>query len=119
VARAFVEAVRRAATVGRAYDLAGPDVLTLRRFYRILSRVLLGREKRLIPVPTVAVRAGAWLAAHLVSNPPVTPDEVRMLLAARPCDTRPMTEAFGVEPAGFEPTLAAYADELKAAAGLA
>jgi len=119
VARVFVAALGRDATVGRTYDVGGPDVLTLRQFYRTLSRVLLGREKRLMPVPTFAVRAGAWLAAHLMANPPVAPDEVRMLLAARPCDIGPMTEAFGVEPAPFEQTLAAYADELKAAAGLA
>ena len=119
VARVFVAALGRDATIGHACDVGGPDVLTLRQFYRILSRVLLGREKRLMPVPTFAVRAGAWLAAHLLSNPPVAPDEVRMLLAARPCDIGPMTEAFGVEPAPFEQTLASYADELKAGAGLA
>ena len=119
VARVFVEALRRNATVGRTYDVGGPDVLTLRQFYRTLAGVLLGRRKRLMPVPTFAVRAGAWLAAHLTPDPPVTPDEVRMLLAARPCDTRPMAEAFGIEPARFEETLAAYAHELKAAAGLA
>ena len=119
VARVLVEALGRDVTVGQTYDVGGPDVLTLRQFYRTLSRVLLGRRKRLMPVPTFAVRAGAWLAAHLASDPPVTPDEVRMLLAARPCDTRPMAEAFGIEPARFEETLAAYAHELKAAAGLA
>lgn len=115
----FVEAPRRDATIGHVYDVGGPDVLMLRQFYRILSRVLLGREKRLMPVPKFMVRAGAWLAARVVANPPVAPDEVRMLLAARPCDIGPMTEAFGVEPAPFEKTLAAYADELKAGAGLA
>jgi len=118
VARLFAVALRRHATAGQTYDVGGPDILTLRDFYRTLARVLLGREKRFAAVPTPLVRAGAWLAAHVASNPPVTPDELRMLQAARPCDTRPAAEAFGFEPAPFEPTLAAYAGELRAAAGL-
>lgn len=119
VARLVSAALRQEAAIGRTFDVAGPDVLTLRDFYRTLARVLLGREKRLVGVPRAIVRTGAWLAAHLVADPPVTPDQLRMLEASRPCDIRPMVEAFGLEPARFEATLAAYAAELKAAAGLA
>jgi NADH dehydrogenase len=118
VARVFVEALRRDATVGRTYEVAGPDVLALREFYTIVSRVLLGREKTLVSVPAFLVRAGAAAAAMTLAHPPVTRDELRMLEESRPCDIRPMVEAFGFEPARFEETLAAYAPELKAAAGI-
>jgi NADH dehydrogenase len=116
VARVFVEALQRNATVGREYAVAGPDILTLREFYTILSRVLLGRPKRLMPVPAFVVRATAAAAARTMAHPPVTPDELQMLEESRPCDIRPMTEAFGFEPARFEETLAAYAAELRQAA---
>jgi len=119
VGRAVAAAVARGAGAGRTVEMGGPDVLTLREFYTILSRVLRGRPKRLVPVPTALVRLGAWAAGRVLADPPVTPDELTMLLAARPCDTGPMREAFGFEPAPFEPTLAGYAGELRAAAGLA
>jgi NADH dehydrogenase len=119
VARTFVKALRLRPTIGQAYNLAGPDVLTLREFYRTLSRVLRGKPKPLVPVPTFLVRAGAWALAKILDDPPVTPDELTMLREARPCDIRPFVEAFDLQPAPFEQTLKDYADELAEAAGLA
>jgi len=119
VARLFAAALGRDVTVGRTYDVAGPDVLTLRVFYRTLARVVLGREKRFLPVPRFLVRAGAWVASHVLSDPPVTPDELRMLEAARPCDAAALRRDFDMQPAPFAATLEVYADELKAAAGVA
>jgi len=119
VAGVAAGALARGATIGRTYAVGGPDVLTLRAFYRTLARVLLGRQKMLLPVPRFAVRTGVWLAARVLANPPVTPDELRMLEAARPCDTGPVQNDFDRQPAPFEDTLKAYADELKAAAGIA
>ncbi|MFO8013399.1 MAG: complex I NDUFA9 subunit family protein [Phycisphaerae bacterium] len=118
VARLAAGALGRDVTVGQAYAIGGPDVLTLRAFYRTVSRILLGREKMLLPVPRVAVRAGAWVASHVLANPPVTPDELEMLEAARPCDTAPVERDFEMQPAPFESTLTAYAEELKRAAGI-
>jgi len=118
VAAIAAGALARDATVGRVYDVGGPDVLTLRAFYRTLSRVLLGREKRLLPVPRFAVRGGAWVAGHVLASPPITLDELRMLEAARPCDTAPLAHDFGMQPAPFEDTLREYADALKASAGI-
>lgn len=118
VARSVAACLARGSTVGRTIDVAGPDALTLRRFYTTLARVVLGREKSAVPVPTFLVRAGAWAAGAMLANPPVTPDELRMLLAARPCDIRPMIDALGFRPAGFEETLMRYAPQLRTAAGL-
>jgi NADH dehydrogenase len=118
VARYFVAALGLDAAVGRTFEVAGPDILTLRDFYHILSRVLLGAPKTLVPVPAFLVRAGAAAAAKTLVNPPVTPDELQMLDESRPCDTRPLIETFRFGPAPFEPTLAAYAAELRQAAGI-
>lgn len=117
VAHLCAEALKRSETVGRTFDVAGPDVLTMKDFYKTLARMLFGREKRCLSVPLGLVRAGARVAARLLANPPVTPDELTMLLAARPCDIGPMAEAFAFKPAPFEPTLVRYAEELRAAAG--
>jgi NADH dehydrogenase len=118
VAHLCAEALKRNATVGQTFEVAGPDTLTMRGFYKTLSRVLFGKEKRCLPVPLGLVRMGARVAARLLADPPVTPDELTMLLAARPCDLRPMAAAFDFEPAPFEATLARYAEELRAAAGV-
>ncbi len=119
VAELIARALERPATVRRTVDVGGPDVLSLRRFYRLLGRAVRGREPWFVPVPTPLVRAGAWGASKLTRTPPITPDEVTMLQAARPCDIRPMADLFELEPAALEPTLARYADALKRAAGLA
>jgi uncharacterized protein YbjT (DUF2867 family) len=119
VARLMAGALGLSATVGRTFEVGGPDLLEFREFLQIIARVILGREKRQLPIPTFAVRAGAWVAAHTVHDPPITPDELRMLLAAVPCDIRPMLDAFAVQPAPFEATLASYAAELRTAAGIA
>jgi NADH dehydrogenase len=118
VAAACAAALARPATVGRTVDLGGPDILTLRGFYRRLCLAVLGREKMLVSVPEFVVRMGASVAGAMLTNPPVTPDEITMLDAARPCDIEPMKEAFGVDPAPFEPTLQSYAPALCRAAGL-
>lgn len=119
VARVCAGALARDGTIGRTYDVAGPEVMHLATFYRTLARVLLRRAKWCVPVPTVLVRLGARVAVRLLKDPPVTPDELAMLLAARPCDIRPMCEAFDLEPTALETALTLYAGELKAAAGLA
>lgn len=118
VARVFAEALRRDATAGGAFDVAGPEVMTLRDFYHTLSRVLLGHEKATLSVPAGLVGLGARVLGAVMDEPPVTPDELTMLQAARPCDIGPMVEAFGFEPARFEPTLFDYADSLRALAGI-
>jgi len=118
VASVAAGALGREGTVGRAYDVGGPDVLTLRAFYRTVSRVLLGREKWLFPVPRFAVVGGAWLASRVLANPPVTPEELRMLEAARPCDTAPVARDFDMQLAPFEDTLRGYAEALRTAAGI-
>jgi NADH dehydrogenase len=118
IAELCLRALDRPATAGRTYEVGGPQVLLLREFFAVLSRVLRGRSKTMIPIPTPVVRLGAWLDAKLSSDPPITPDELKMLLAARPCYTRPMEVDFGLAPRPFEETLSEYADELKEAAGI-
>ncbi len=118
VAAVAAGALDRPVTIGRTYDVAGPDVLTLRAFYRTLSRVLLGRRKRLLPLPRFAVVGAAWVASRVLAHPPVTPDELRMLEAARPADAGALARDFDRQPAPFEDTLQGYAEALKAAAGI-
>jgi NADH dehydrogenase len=118
VAELFGRALGRSATVGRTYDVGGPQVFSLRQFFATVSRVLRGRRKWMVPVPLFLVRLGAWLNEKVVKDPPITRDELTMLLAARPCSTQPMEADFGLRPARFEEALAGYAAELKAAAGL-
>ncbi len=119
VAELFARALDRPISISRTYEVGGPQVLQLRDFFTILSRAIRGRGKTFVPIPVPIVRLAAWLEAKVTSNPALTPDELTMLLEARPCNTRPMEVDFGVQPACFEDTLAEYADELKQAAGLA
>jgi NADH dehydrogenase len=118
VAELFARAIGLPESVSRTYEVGGPEVLSLRKFLATVARVLRGKSKWMVPVPVFLVRFGAWLDERLTADPPITRDELKMLLAARPCNIRPMEVDFDLKPARLEDALAAYAAELKTAAGL-
>lgn len=110
VARAFVDALDAATTVGQTYDVVGPDRLTWPDLYRVVARALLGRARWVMPIP-------AWYAALLTrvvptSLLPFNRSQVQMALEDNIGDPAPLARALGWETRGFEPTLRAYAAAL-------
>ena len=77
VARAFVASVARREVQGQIYELAGPDVFTLRQLVRMMLDEL-GWKRLLLPLPDVAA---ALLARVLqfAPTPPITPDQLLLL----------------------------------------
>jgi hypothetical protein len=45
--------------------------------------------------------AGASVAQKILSNPPVTVDQLRMLKEGSTCEIEPMKRIFGISPRGF------------------
>jgi uncharacterized protein YbjT (DUF2867 family) len=78
-----VEAVARIladpGTVGRTYELAGPEVYTLRELVRFTLRVI-GKRRLLMPVPFAVAEIQARLFEFLPS-PPLTTGQVDLLKA--------------------------------------
>jgi NADH dehydrogenase len=78
VARYFAEAVDRADTGGRTFELGGPDVVTWNEFWERLKAVR-GMRRPSVHVPLGLMRVNALLTERLPGNIPLTRDLLKML----------------------------------------
>jgi uncharacterized protein YbjT (DUF2867 family) len=79
VAEAVTRILADPKTVGRTYELAGPEVYTLRDLVRFTLRVI-GKRRWLMPVPFAVAEIQARLFEFL-PNPPLTTGQVDLLKA--------------------------------------
>jgi NADH dehydrogenase len=79
VAEAIAGILADPATAGRTYELAGPDVYTMRELVMIVLRII-GKRRLLVPVPFAVAEAQARLF-ELLPNPPLTTGQVDLLKA--------------------------------------
>ncbi len=112
VAMAFSRALVRTATVQHSFDLVGPRDYTLRELL-LLVRSELGLRKPLLNVPLPLMHLGTRLF-RLLPNPPITRDELLMLLAGNTGEPEPARTALGLELLELEDRLG---EILAAAAG--
>jgi uncharacterized protein YbjT (DUF2867 family) len=110
VARAFVDALTHPKTIGRSYDLAGPDVLTWPQLHRAVAQAVVGRRRWVMPIP-------AWYARLLTrivpgSLLPFNRDQVVMSQEDNTADLARFVEDFGWKPRGFVETLQTYAGQM-------
>lgn len=102
VAAAFSQALARPETIGKRYELGGPQVFAFNDLLDEIARVT-GRG----PHPKVHVPAGLMrvqarvLLRHLPPPLRVTPDQITMLLAGTECDVTPMRAELGIDPASL------------------
>ena len=86
VAAALVAALEIGACAGEVVELGGPEVLTYVEAVRRTAAALAIRRSLIhlpLGVSRLAVRVLGWLP-----NPPITPDQLTMLLAGSQCDMR-------------------------------
>jgi NADH dehydrogenase len=110
VARAFVDALEKPQTIGRAYDLGGPEAMTWPQMHRAVASALVGKPRPVVALP-------AWYARLLTT---VTPgfllpfnrDQVIMSQEDNTCDLSPFRADFGWEPGSFSQTLDVYKSQL-------
>lgn len=110
VAAAFADAVGLPASVGRVYNLAGPEVMTWPEMHRTASGIIRGKSKVPAALP-------AWLAKAVASVAPASllpfnRDQVLMSQEDNTGDTTEWRADFGVSPAAFAEALRGYADQL-------
>ena len=79
VAEYFARALERPDTVGRTFDLGGPDVVTWDELYSRIASTL-GKRRPLVHVPFVLARGGAALTQWL-PGAPLTTDQIAMIEA--------------------------------------
>lgn len=95
VAQAFVESLEKPEAVHQVIELGGPEVLS---YLEVLRRVAgsLGKKRIFLRVPLGLARFGVRLAAAILATPPITPDELTMLVSGNRADTTLCGELFGL-----------------------
>lgn len=110
VARAFVDCIEKPQTIGRIYDLCGPDRMTWRQLHTAFSDAVVGKSRWVMPIP-------AWYAkvlTHILPKSflPFTRDQVIMSQENKPGNITPFEQDFGWKPAEFISALHGYAGNL-------
>ena len=111
VARAFVEAIDRPASIHKTYDLVGPDRFTWPQFHEAASRELVGKRRLAAPMPAWFARllAAAGLGRFLDFNR----DQVIMSQEDNIGDPTEFEADFGWKPRPFREAIREYAPRLK------
>lgn len=103
VAECFLQAARMEATPEPAYDVAGPEVLTLREAVQAIAAIR-GKRRVILPLPVAPLAAGAAVAERLLPRPPLTRDQLKMLAVdnvSDPESLRALRRDFELEHARF------------------
>lgn len=111
VARAFVDALAQPRTIGKTYDLAGPDRVTWPQLHRAVARAVIGKPRLTIPIPVWYARLLTRIAP--ASLLPFNRDQVTMSQEDNTADIHPFVNDFEWTPRAFEPSLREYAVQLK------
>ncbi|MGH7118906.1 MAG: complex I NDUFA9 subunit family protein [Acetobacteraceae bacterium] len=107
VAEAIAHVLADPATTGRTYELAGPQVYTLRELIMIVLRIT-GRRRALVPIPFAVAELQARLF-ELLPNPPLTIGQVDLLKADNVAGrTLPGLRELNIEPASVEEIVPTY-----------
>jgi NADH dehydrogenase len=75
VAQAFVNALENDHTIGRRYELAGPNIYTLRELVQLAGHYS-GHPRPVIGLPDSLARLQAWLLEHLPGEPLLSRDNL-------------------------------------------
>jgi uncharacterized protein YbjT (DUF2867 family) len=92
------------ATLGRIYEVGGPEFLTYRQIVKLVMSTI--QVKRiLVPFRPPYLRAGAWLLERVFPDPPLTSLWLDYLAINRTTDLGSLPHAFGLQPARMESNL--------------
>jgi len=113
VARVFAESLERPETVGRSFEVGGPDVLTLNEVYREIAAAVGKPGKPLLHLPLwygrILAAAFEWLARRGVfTDPPLTRDQLKSLVRDNAADVSGTIAVFGGEWKRFRPGIREY-----------
>jgi uncharacterized protein YbjT (DUF2867 family) len=102
VAAAFSQALARPQTIGKRYELGGPQAFEFNDLLDEIARVTGRRPHPKVHLPAGLMRLqAAVLLRHLPPPLRVTPDQITMLLAGTECDITPMRSELGIDPASM------------------
>ncbi|MCI0406576.1 MAG: NAD(P)H-binding protein, partial [candidate division Zixibacteria bacterium] len=95
VAKCVAKALEMPETVGQTYCLGGPDIMSMNEVLDFLARWK-GIRKPKIHFPLFVMRPVSAVMKAVLPNPPITPDQITMLLNFRTCDPAVASRMFGI-----------------------
>jgi NADH dehydrogenase len=102
VAAAFSRALERPETIGKRYELGGPQAFTFDELLDEIARDTGRRPHPKVHLPAGLMRVQARVLLRRLPPPlKVTPDQITMLLAGTECDIGPMRGELGIDPASM------------------
>ena len=107
VADAAAACLEREDARGKTYELGGPSVYSYRELCEIVLRET-GRRSLLVPWPFWVAMVNAWFL-KMLPNPPLTPDQVRLLKRDNVVTAKaPGLADLGIAPTALEVVVPAY-----------
>ncbi len=100
VVSCIVKAVTGGAFLNKTFEIGGPEQLTYEEVTREIADAM-GIRRPTVHMPMFFMRTAAKLMETVLPKPPVTTDQLVMLLEDNVCDVKDIREAFGVEPVKF------------------
>lgn len=97
---AAVEAATREEAAGQCFELGGPEIWTFRRLVEEMAAVL-KRRPLLVPMPLPLCRLAAIAGEALLTQPPLTTDNLEGIVEARWPETSPARDLLGFAPRPF------------------
>jgi NADH dehydrogenase len=100
VARVFADSLEKPETIGKTFEVGGPQVLAFNDIYREIAAAVGKPGKRLVHFPLwygrLLARGFEWLARRgVVQNPPLTRDQLLSLSRDNAADVSPTVAVFG------------------------
>lgn len=88
------------AFLNEIYEIGGPEQITYEEVTRAIARAM-GVSRPLVHVPIFFIKTMSRLLGSILSRPPITTDQIIMLMEDNICSMKNIREAFGVEPVTF------------------
>jgi NADH dehydrogenase len=101
VAAAFAAALVRPETIGRRYELGGPQAFAFDELLDELARVTGRPPRRKLHAPVALAKAQTVVLRHLPPPLRATSEQIDMLLEGTECDIGPMRAELGIDPASL------------------
>jgi NADH dehydrogenase len=105
VASCFAAALEKPETVGRTFELGGPETYGFEQLLDLLAEDA-GIERPRAHLPAALVRTAVAVLSRLAPGFPITSDQLTMLLEDNVCDITDMQTVLGVQPAPLRDHLA-------------
>ncbi len=107
VTSCFVQAITNPETDRKMFELGGSEQLTLEGIIRLIMKAL-KVARILIPIPSHLMYLPAFILQHVLKNPPITLDQLRMLEEDNVCDMKEALSVFSFSPLSLEEGLKKY-----------